>query len=348
MFIYICFFFFLSYLALRNKQYLNLRNSLIVFTFISIFVGFRYFIGPDFETYLSYSQNMIGSDFISSLGLEVFERGLLWFSSNFGFSLYGFNFVIALIFSFGLIYFVSNEKNPWMAILAAYPYLIVAVAMGYPGQSAAIGIELIALDFFEKDKLFQFLLLVSIAVLFHTSALALLFIPLIDVFFKLNRKSSIKLILFLTPIIYVVLNNFSLTLVNYYDFYFGREYNARGILVKILITTTYALFFLLFRKKYGFDIQNNKVINIFSYLSIFSLILYFFTPSTTALYRMSLYLIPLQLKMASNIPSAKIFKIPEVTWKVIIITMKFLTLLIFLLFSTHNQTWIPYRNLLFL
>ena len=32
----------------------------------------------------------------------------------------------------------------------AFPYLIVAVAIGYPGQSAAIGLELIALDYFDK------------------------------------------------------------------------------------------------------------------------------------------------------------------------------------------------------
>ena len=63
--------------------------------------------------------------------------------------------------------------------------------------------------------------------------------------------------------------------------------------------------FIFFRKKYELDIQNNKVIKtIFLFICNF-FNLFFFVPSTTALYRMTLYLMPLQLKMASNIASTK-------------------------------------------
>lgn len=349
MFIYIFFFFLLSFMALRNKQYLTLTNSLFLGILISIFVGLKYYIGPDFINYLTYSQNMIGSEFRFSLGFESFEQQLLWLSSNLGFSVYGYYFVIASIFSIGLLHFVSREKNTWLSLLVAYPYLIIAVAMGYPGQSAAIGCEFIALYYFEKNKLMEFYLMVLIATFFHSSAIGLTIVPLFNLVFKLNKKSSIRVLLVLIPVIYFIFfRNFSEIFINYSNFYFAREYNARGILVKILITLSYALFFILFRKKYDFDIQNNKILKTFSYLSIFSLILYFFVPSTTALYRMSLYLIPLQLKMASIIPPAQLFRITDLAWKTIIITLNFLTLIIFLLFSTHSQTWVPYRNLLFL
>ena len=68
--------------------------------------------------------------------------------------------------------------------------------------------------------------------------------------------------------------------------------------------------------------------------------------SSTAVDRLALYLIPLQLFVGSRIPDASLFGIPPTSWNQLLIALSLSVLMVWLLFAGHSEYWLPYRNLL--
>jgi hypothetical protein len=68
--------------------------------------------------------------------------------------------------------------------------------------------------------------------------------------------------------------------------------------------------------------------------------------SSTAVDRLALYLIPLQLFVGSRLPDTRLFGIPPATWNQLLIAFSFAVLIVWLLFAGHSSAWLPYRNLL--
>jgi len=70
----------------------------------------------------------------------------------------------------GLISLSRAQPYPWLSILAAIPYLVIVVAMGYTRQATAIGLLMYGLGYLLRGRVTTFLVLVALAGLFHKTA----------------------------------------------------------------------------------------------------------------------------------------------------------------------------------
>ena len=68
--------------------------------------------------------------------------------------------------------------------------------------------------------------------------------------------------------------------------------------------------------------------------------------SSTAVDRMALNLLPLQIVVASYLPDTGIFQISKFPWKIFIILCAFCVLSGWLIYAVHSFCWIPYKNIL--
>ena len=68
--------------------------------------------------------------------------------------------------------------------------------------------------------------------------------------------------------------------------------------------------------------------------------------SSTAVDRLALYLIPLQLFVGSRLPDTRLFGISPGIWNQLLVGLSLAVLLVWLLFAGHSYAWLPYRNLL--
>jgi hypothetical protein len=83
-----------------------------------------------------------------------------------------------------------------------------------------------------------------------------------------------------------------------------------------------------------------------SLLAVAAAIGLFTVASSTAVDRLALYLIPLQIFVGSRIPDTRIFGIAPASWNQLLIVFSFAVLIVWLLFAGHSEYWLPYRNIL--
>jgi hypothetical protein len=67
--------------------------------------------------------------------------------------------------------------------------------------------------------------------------------------------------------------------------------------------------------------------------------------SSTAVDRLALYLIPLQLFVGSRMPDTRIFGISPAIWNQLLVGLSLAVLMTWLLFVATKVAWLPYRNL---
>ena len=68
--------------------------------------------------------------------------------------------------------------------------------------------------------------------------------------------------------------------------------------------------------------------------------------SSTAIDRLALYLIPLQLFVGSRLPETRLWNVDSTSWTQLLVFFSLAVLLVWLFFAVHASAWLPYRNLL--
>ncbi|MDG2286135.1 MAG: hypothetical protein P8N43_11480, partial [Alphaproteobacteria bacterium] len=94
--------------------------------------------------------------------------------------------------------------------------------------------------------------------------------------------------------------------------------------------------------------QLRKVWLSLSWLAIFSMVAIAVGLLPTAIDRLALYLLPLQLFVGSRLPDTGLFGISPISWNYALILMTLASLSLWLLFANHSNLWLPYQNALFL
>ena len=320
----------------------NFFNYLLLFL-LTFIIGFRHEVGGDWFIYLPYIEYAKWYSFEETITKSDPAYSLLnWFGGNIFGGIYFVNFVCGLIFSFGLIYYCKSLPRFWLAITVAVPYLITVVSMGYSRQGVAIGVALIAISYLEKQKIFSFVFYITISALFHKSSLILLLIS----FFLINNKNKIMLTITITLSIVIL---YYLILAESLDKlitgYIESEYNSSGALIRVLMNALPGGLFLLSKNKLIIEKYKKKIWTIVSYISLIFIPILFLSPSSTAVDRIALYLIPIQLFYWSYFPD--LFK-NNVNGVYYICILYFFIYIVWLFFSVHSYLWIPYNNILYL
>ena len=322
-------------------------NLLALGAFLTLLIGLRYEVGGDWFSYFGFIDRSFGLPFA-----EVFLEtepgyGLLnWIGANWGGGVFLVNTICGLLFSIGLLLFCRAQPHPWLALCLAFPYLVTVVAMGYSRQSVAIGLEMLALLELQNNKLLRFLGLIALAATFHRTVLVMLVLPACTLSGSLRFSQFIRLGL-LAGVAYGLYSAVIESDLNYYvQGYLEAEYQSQGALIRVALCGLPAVAFLLNRRRFQLIPDVQRIWALLSLMAVAAAIGLFTVASSTAVDRLALYLIPLQLFVGSRVPHTCLFGIPQGIWNLLLILFSLAVLLVWLLFAAHSTYWLPYRNLL--
>lgn len=323
---------------------LNIRLSnrwRSVFVILVLMVGLRHEVGADWGNYLPKIEMAAYLSFEEVFFIRDPGYGLLnWLAARTGLGIYLVNTVCAVFFSWGLVNFCRAQPRPWLALSVGVPYLVIVVAMGYTRQGVAIGLAMLGLVALAERRLVRFVLLVAIAATFHKSAVILM--PLAALASTRNRLWTAIWVALASALAYVLLLQESVEslIVNYLE----AEYQSQGAAIRLAMNAVPAILFLVFRRR--FSMPDNER-NFWSWMSLGALcfvVLLILSPSSTAVDRVALYWIPLQLFVLSRLPNA--LGLPQGRnrlWVQLVVTYNAAVLFVWLTFASHSQYWLPYK-----
>lgn len=339
---------FLAFLAIASpRSRLQGPASLLFIVFFTLFIGLRDQVGGDWGNYYRYLLAYSDVPFA-----EVFTKsepgyGLLnWLGVASGGGVYFVNIICGLIFSIGLLAFCNAQPRPWLALTLAFPYLVLVVAMGYSRQGVAIGIVMLALLSLQRERLVQFLLLIGLAATFHRPVLVMLVLPAATISSSLRASQWIRLI-FLSVAGYGLYTSvLASDLADYLDNYVGAEYQSEGALIRVVLCLAPALVFLFNRQQFKLKPTTQRIWTLLSLLAVSAAIGLFTVASSTAVDRLALYLIPLQLFVWSRVPEIRLFGLSPGSLNQLLVLFSLAIMTVWLFFAGNSYAWLPYSNLL--
>jgi len=313
----------------------------IVMLALTLVVGWRHHVGGDWSSYLLHYYRAIYSShspdwWWNDPGYRLLE----WIALQANWGIYGINLLAAAIFSFGLVVFCRHLPRPWLALAVAVPYLVIILGMGYSRQGVALGCIMAGLAALGNGKVRRFVMFALIGASFHKSAVVLL--PLAALAASKDRLSTAIWVGLVTAAAYVTLLEDSVESLR--AGYLEAEYQSEGALVRLLMNALPAGIMLWKRDRFSLDKPQNRLWLWLALIALALLALYFISPSSTAVDRMGLYLLPLQLKVFSHLP--EVFgrrNGNNQTWVLAVLGYYAAVEFVWLNYAVHAFAWLPYR-----
>ena len=139
---------------------------LFIIIFLTVFIGFRFEVGGDWGAYLMYYDSFSGIYLRDAFNITSDPGYILinWASSELGWGIYGVNTICGFIFALGLAIFCRNLPRPLLALLAAIPYLLIVVGMGYSRQGVALGFAMMGFVALGREKKLLLLALAALSI----------------------------------------------------------------------------------------------------------------------------------------------------------------------------------------
>ena len=338
-FIPICFSFYFSHGKDVSRDFI-LRVIVTLFVF---FVGFRFEVGGDWSTYFDYYQDIAYSPSFSFESLSALDPGYVlveYLSALLGMGIYGVNLVCGALMMSGIYYFCRRQPQPFLALTIAVPYLIIVIGMGYSRQAVALGFELLALIALTDRRFRHFLLWVICAALFHKTAILIAIIGVLSA----KDKSIGKTLVMLTVYIILAWKFLNAHAENFLTNYVESEMVSEGAFIRVIMNAVPAVFFFIFAKRLTPDDEERKV---WLWIALFSLAcLPVVNLATTAIDRMALYFLPIQLYVYSRLG----YLFSSLTFRFLstVTVISFYAASLFLLLNYGAMVklgWIPYNNI---
>jgi len=230
---------------------------------------------------------------------------------------------------------------PWMALVVAIPFLIIVVSMGYTRQSVAIGFEFFALIALGKYKIFRAIIVIFLGALFHKTLSVLL--PLVIIASK--KITFLKILILILLTITFVFLLFLDYLSHYMTYYVENSKHSDGGLIRTLMNAVPGLVYIIYYKKWVENFNLERVWLILSIAALIFIPLSFF--ASTAVDRVSIYLIPLQIYVWSHFPLMIRDKVLRGVAIIAIIGFYATLLFMWLNFSRYASYWVPYKSIFF-
>ena len=308
-----------------------------------LMIGLRYDVGTDWGAYVEMFEEIRrrGLDY----GLSRIDPGyglLNWIVGMAGFEFWLVNLVCAGLFMFGLVKFARIQSHPWLAIAVAIPYLVIGVGMGYSRQAVAIGLGMAGLATIASNGSFiRFVVWVLAASLFHRTAVVL--IPIVALAYSKNRFQSVVIGALGCLVGYYVLAQ-GQGIEHFQRGYISQTRESQGAGIRLAMNLPPAVIFLALARRFTRDPTQGRIWLIFALIAVFSFAAWIFVTSTTALDRMALYIIPLQVFVLSRIPTA--LSLPGRASGLLVtavILYSAVVELVWLNFSNNARYWLPYQ-----
>lgn len=304
----------------------------------SIVMGLRYEVGGDWFNYLPYFEDASVMSFTEAISQgDPGYFALNWVSSKVGGGVFLVNLFCATAMMVGTIVFSRRQPNPWIALLTAVPYMLVVVGMGYTRQAVALGFALVGLTALGEGKVRAFVIWVAIGALFHKSAVLLL--PIAALAASRHRIITAALVLGATALMYyLLLQDSTETLWNNY---IDADLQSEGGAIRVAMNAVPAVLLLLYRKRLAPELQQRKL---WLWIAVFALAcIPIVGIASTAVDRVALYLIPLQLFVFSRLPRLA-GSVGARTPIILGIAVYYASVeFVWLNYATNAYNWLPYK-----
>jgi len=314
---------------------------LLTIVILTAVIGFRYKVGGDWENYFRYLST---ASYLNFTDLVTMEDPGYWalniLSFRLGWGMTGVNTFSALIFSTGLVVFCRSLSRPWIALACSIPYLVLVVAMGYTRQAIALGLVMVGLIMLSRGRFMAFAIWVLVGALFHKSAVVL--IPIASLTITKNRLFTLTMIFGATLLGYrVLLEDSANDLIQTYK---DQNFESSGALIRLAMNFVPAVIFLRYRRVIALPEGEKKLWFLMSTIAVVMLVAFFLTNLSTALDRLALYIIPLQLIVFANLPDIwGNYGRRNQAIVVYILIYYAAVMFIWLNYATHSNYWIPYK-----
>lgn len=313
----------------------------VMFGLLVLMIGLRDKVGGDWSSYLNHLDLTTGVSITAALSQSDPAYSLLnWISAKFGLGIYFVNSVCGVLFAWGLVAFCRTQPRHWLALTVAVPYLITVVAMGYSRQGVAIGLAMLGLVALGQGQVLRFMLWLALAATFHKSALILM--PL-AVLARTERRFFTLLWLALAgSLLFILLLQESVKSLT--TNYVVAQMESSGAMIRVAMNAFPATVFLLFRKRFQLDAIQSSFWTWMAWGALAFVVLLKLSPSSTAVDRVALYWIPLQLFVWSRLPDALGRNgFAKSMWVYTVVAYSAAVLLIWLVFGSNANSWLPYN-----
>ncbi|WP_324808144.1 EpsG family protein [Sphingomonas sp. LY29] len=310
----------------------------LAMVFIALMIGLRYEVGADWENYefiFSYAR-------FSELGemLVLGDPGyqfINWVVQAAGFEIWVVNMFCGVVFAAGLFSFARIQPNPWLAVLIAFPYFAIVVAMGYSRQSVALAVVMAGLAALCRGRsITVYIGYIALAATFHKSAVLALPVAI----FAGQRNLALNLIVGLAASVLLYDVFVSDAVEGLMRNYVEAEYSSQGAIIRVAMGALPALIYLPWMHRFAFDEGERKLWRNFALAALALVIVLATTPSSTAVDRVALYVLPLQIAIFCRLGIAfPGFSLHKVAVAVYCFAIQF----VWLNFAEHAQYWVPYQ-----
>jgi hypothetical protein len=305
---------------------------------MTVLIGLRFEVGADWQSY---------ADMFSYASIATFKDALQigdpayqiinWSVAEMNYGIWLVNCLCAAIFVWGLVRLASVQPSAFLAVVVAIPYLVIVVAMGYSRQAAAIGLIMAGLAAFDKTgSSLRFAAYVALAALFHKTAVVVL--PLVIFAGRHNKFINLLAGVALTYGLYDVFLADSID--SFVKNYVDQQYSSQGAAIRVGMSLVPAAMCLFAGKRLGLTQSQLTIWRAFSLAAFAMLLALLLTPSSTAVDRIALYIIPLQLVVLSRV--YLLFK-DHAQGKVAVVLYSAVIQFTWLNFAAHARYWVPYQ-----
>ncbi len=307
----------------------------------ALLIGLRYEIGADWVTYLANYNMMQLLDY--GQALQTFEYGYataVFIAGRMDSGIWLANLICAIIMMAGIMRFCLRQENPALTFLVAIPYLVIVVGMGYTRQGVAIGIVLAGLADAGRSSV-KLIIFVLCAALFHRTALLVLPLALAPLARRNMLQAMLGVIAFLVLSL-LLLRDQSDQLV---DMYVTRQnYESGGAAVRVAMNIVPASLALILRNRLGFSDYQRDMWSVFALVALAAFPLVLTTSFSTAIDRLALFLIPLQLAILPRLPYV-LGRSRQTNGLLFLAVCGYSAAiqLVWLVFATYAEYWVPYK-----
>lgn len=311
---------------------------LAVGALFALMIGLRHEVGGDWSSYLPLfdaAARRTLTDVLSRSDPGYY--GLNWLVGQAGGGIYEVNLVCAVIMMWGTVVFCRRQPNPWLALLVAVPYMLVVVGMGYTRQAVALGFALLGLTALGYGRVRVFVIWVAIGATFHKSAVLLL--PIAALAASRHRLFTVVMVGASTALLHhLLLADSSEAL---WRNYVEADYRSEGGLIRVLMNVVPALLLCAFPKRLVPDPHERRL---WLWMAVFALAcLPLVSLASTAVDRVALYFIPIQLFVFARVPGLARTLQGRTALVLGILTCYATVQFVWLNFAVHAARWVPYQ-----
>jgi len=329
--------------AVLTPRRLPARQALamwwVVGAVFALMIGLRHEVGGDWFNYLRHFETVSHLRFS-----QVFEKGdpghylVNWVAARLGGSVYWVNLLYGTVLMWGTVVFCRRQPWPWLALLVAVPYMLIVVGMGYSRQAMALGFALVGLVALGEHRIRTFVVCIALGALFHKSAVLLLPIAVLSASRNRFLTAGMVGVTFVLLFYLLVSQEADSMWTNYVEY----QMESQGAKIRVLMNAMPAVAMLLWGRRLAPDTQERKLWTWIAWLALLCLPLVSF--ASTAVDRVALYLIPLQLFVFSRLPLLAGNNIRMRTLLVLgVIGYYAAAQFVWLNFAKHAEYWLPYR-----